>query len=93
MININIADIPVLPISLAEVPTVEVNLCDTVIETVPGSVFDGDYEVTPQAHDETVLATQGKLMSKDVTVHRVPYYETSNTYGQTVYIAEELLNG
>ena len=51
--------------------------------------YEGPYEVTPLAYDEQVLATANKQMSQDVTVHKVPFYETSNEHGTTVYIAEE----
>lgn len=58
-----------------------------------GSVYpwyDGETEVTPRAYDEVVLYTNGKVMPSDVTVFRVPYYETSNPDGTTVYIANEV---
>ncbi len=57
-------------------------------DTVPWSpVYDGNYVVTPLAHAEQVLPTNNKRMTDDVTVLRVPYYETSNEHGLTVYIA------
>lgn len=50
--------------------------------------YTGDYEVVPQAFEETVLPTANKMLSKDVVVAKVPYIETSNTSnGITVYIA------
>ena len=52
--------------------------------------YTGDYTVTPQAHEDVVLETNGKRMTDDVTVFRVPYFETSNIYGNTVYIASEV---
>lgn len=54
------------------------------------SVYTGAYEVTPSASDEQVLSTTNKLLTQDVTVHTVPYYETSNLTGETVYIASEV---
>lgn len=71
-------------------------LCPQIdgVLTVPAVVgvenYTGDYVVTPLAHDETVLETNGKRMLDDVTVLKVPYYVTSNTYGKTVYIASEV---
>lgn len=53
-------------------------------------VFEGKYEVTPLAQAAVVLDTQGKIMLDDVTVKKIPYYETSNLYGETVYIAAEV---
>lgn len=62
------------------------------IPNAPGiEVYTGAYEVTPKAWEEQVLATDGKLMTDDVTVLRVPYYETINLFdGKTAYIAEEV---
>lgn len=61
------------------------------IPSTPGlDLYGGPYEVTPKAWDAQVLETEGKLMSNDVTVFKVPYYETSNIYdGLTVFIAED----
>lgn len=52
--------------------------------------YHGSYEVTPKAYTEQVLETAQKLMAHDVTVFQVPYYETSNVSGTTVYIAKEV---
>lgn len=62
------------------------------IPNTPGlELYGGPYEVTPKAWEEQILETDGKLMSDDVTVFRVPYYETSNLFdGKTAYIAEEI---
>lgn len=42
--------------------------------------YDGPYEVTPTSQEQT-LDTNGMLMRDDVTVHQVPYYETTNESG------------
>ena len=62
------------------------------IPSTPGlELYGGPYEVTPKAWEEQILQTDGKLMTDDVTVFRVPYYETSNLFdGKTAYIAEEI---
>lgn len=52
-------------------------------------IYDGAYEVTPRSYEQ-VLDTDRKLMLDDVTVHQIPYYETSNTSGITAYIGGEL---
>lgn len=53
------------------------------------SLYTGDYEVTPKAYTQT-LETAGKLLTENIVVTAVPYYETSNNSdGLTVYIAEE----
>ena len=53
-------------------------------------IYDGEYEIIPKASDDVVLATKDKYLEDDVTVLRVPYYETSNLTGETVYIASEV---
>lgn len=54
-------------------------------------VYDGPYEATPKVEAQT-LQTAKKLMTDDVTVHGVPFYEVSNDQGgNTVYIAKELI--
>ena len=50
----------------------------------------GEYTVIPKANAPTVLETAGKTLNKDVTVTKIPYYETSNPTGDTVYIASEV---
>ena len=56
--------------------------------------YDGAYTVTPKANTEQILETAHKLMSDDVTVFEIPYFETSNLSGTTVYIANEVeING
>jgi len=52
--------------------------------------YTGEYEVTPKAYDDQVLETQNKLMNDNITVFKVPRYDTSNLGGGlTVFIAEE----
>lgn len=60
-----------------------------VIYTIGGDAepYTGSYEVTPKAFEAQTLATAGKLMSRNVKVEAVPYYETSNVSGTTIYIA------
>ena len=58
------------------------------IQIAPSVVYTGDYEVTPSAHDEIILPTSGYVMAEDVTVHKIPTYETHNDYGSTFYIAD-----
>ena len=54
-----------------------------------GDVYDGDYVVVPKTESQ-VLPTRSKVMANDVTVKEVPFFQTSNTYGDTVYIASEV---
>ena len=60
---------------------------------IGGSVlpaYAGEYIVTPKAYEDQTLATKNKRMKDNVTVKAVPYWETSNKYGETVYIASEV---
>ena len=52
-------------------------------------IYTGEYVVTPIPFNDQVLETKEKLMADDVTVLAIPYYETSNTSGITVYIGGE----
>ena len=49
--------------------------------------YEGPYEVTP-TRSEQYLATKSLLMRDDVTVHEIPYFETTNPYGTTYVIGE-----
>lgn len=52
--------------------------------------YDGTYSVTPSTDDTLTLATAQKYMDADVTVKKIPYYETENTSGgMTVYIGSD----
>lgn len=55
--------------------------------------YDGSYVVIPMVDTEQTLLTANKIMADDVTVRAIPYYETSNQYGKTIYIGEDFLNG
>lgn len=52
--------------------------------------YTGEYEVTPKADSAVVLETAARLMTKDVTVKKIPYFETANESGNTVYIGSEV---
>lgn len=49
-------------------------------------VYKGSYEVTPMTVQQ-LLSTKEKHMLDDVTIHEIPYFETTNEYGETVSIA------
>ena len=59
-------------------------------DVVTPDQYDGIYDVIPRAKSEVVLNTDGLMMKSDVTVHKVPYFETSNATGETAYIANEV---
>lgn len=51
--------------------------------------YDGAYELTPSTYLEQTLNTKDKILEDDITVHKVPYWETSNEYGLTIYIGND----
>ena len=50
--------------------------------------YGGEYEITPKVNAQTI-ETRSKTMKDDLTVLAIPYYETSNPTGKTVYIGGE----
>lgn len=60
-----------------------------VTEQKEADRYTGEYDVTPLVDKETTLPTANKIMTKDVVVKQVPYFETSNDSGGiTVYIGK-----
>ena len=54
-------------------------------------VYNGEYNVTPLAFEETVLLTKDTKLIENIVVKEIPYYETSNpSGGNTVYIAGQV---
>lgn len=50
-------------------------------------LYTGVLDVIPSATEEQTLECAHKSMPDNVTVTKVPYFETSNDSGTTVYIA------
>lgn len=46
-----------------------------------GIPYEGEYTIRPQPRAEVVLPTANRRLAADVTVERIPYYETSNVSG------------
>ena len=53
-------------------------------------LYTGEYNVVPKAAEEQRLPCGGKKMLKDVDIKAIPFFETSNEAGTTVYIAAEV---
>ena len=52
--------------------------------------YKEEYSVTPKAGVQQVLKTANKLLTEDIVINPIPYYETTNpSDGKTVYIAKE----
>ena len=53
-------------------------------------VYEGEYAVTP-AVVEQVMNTAQKMMTTNITINPIPYYEVENTGGgDTAYIGKEI---
>lgn len=62
----------------------------TRIQTGDYPTYAGPHEVTPKAAEAQVLETARKVVLQDITVHEIPYWETSNQSGMTAFIASEV---
>ena len=51
--------------------------------------YVGEYTVVSKPFRDEVLKTAGHSMTNNVTVLQIPYYETSNQTGYTIYIGGE----
>ena len=64
----------------------------TTAYTTSAETYEGEYEVTPTV-DGMVLPTNNKVMTDDLTVKAIPFYNVSNTSGgSTVFIGSDLEN-
>lgn len=62
----------------------------TLSGVVGVEIYDGEYVVHSEAHEVQVLPTANKQLEKNITVEKIPYYETSNlSDGITIYIGSE----
>ena len=51
-------------------------------------IYFGDYNITPTKDGQTI-STKDKMLKGDICIEQIPYYETSNPTGITVYIGGE----
>ena len=56
---------------------------------VPIENYQGNYTVVSKPFKVNTLNTSGLRMTQDITVEKIPYYETGNESGYTVYIGGE----
>lgn len=68
--------------------SVEAELTTTVYASGEYDIYTGATDVIPLADAAQTLQTAQKVVMQNITVQKVPYYETSNDHGTTVYIAE-----
>ena len=75
---------------VAENQEFDLEIDSTTIVYTGGVPYMGSYEVTPKVEQSTVLETSNKVLSKDVTVLKIPQFEVSNeSGGKTFIIGEE----
>ena len=57
---------------------------------IGAELYEGAYTVHSAAHEAQELPTANKQLTKNITVEKIPYYETSNmSDGITIYIGDE----
>ena len=57
---------------------------------IGGELYEGEYSVTPQTTEQT-LETAQKVLTDDVTIRSIPFFDVSNTSGGiTVFIGKEV---
>lgn len=54
--------------------------------------YEGAYDVVPKETSQE-LATRNKVLNDNVRISEIPYFETSNLYGETIYIGSEVNYG
>ena len=59
-----------------------INISDGIPE------YQGGYIITPKIHAQ-LLNTKDRILKDNISVLEIPYYETSNLTGKTVYIGGE----
>ena len=57
------------------------NLGTFMQNTIDISYYSGQYEATPLPFLEQILKTQGTVLTQNVVIHEIPYFETSNLAG------------
>lgn len=60
-----------------------------VTQSNPYPEYTGTYEVIPSIEMQ-ILETKNKILKDDVSVKQIPYFETSNLYGDTAYIGTNI---
>lgn len=53
---------------------------------VTSDIYEGITRVTPKPYEETILHTKDKKVLENITVEKIPYFETSNHTGTTIFI-------
>ena len=82
----------IVPVKVTEVDSgYKIGVETAIIVGNKYEYYDGATTVTPKADSQTVLETADKVVLDDITVLKIPYWETSNiSGGYTVFIAGEV---
>lgn len=57
---------------------------------VGGEEYSGEYVMTPKVREQ-IMQTKDKVMTDDVTIKSIPFFDVSNNSGgTTVYIGDEV---
>lgn len=51
--------------------------------------YEGETIVIPSTHRDKILPTKDRYVYEDITVLKIPTYETSNNYGYTFIIGDD----
>lgn len=58
---------------------------------ISAEFYEGAYSVHSEANEVQILPTANKQLTKNITVEKIPYFETSNlSDGITAYIGSEV---
>lgn len=81
-LNISISFKPPSVSVLVGDPKVDILFRDRIIRDGSSlEPYTGDYTVTPMVEVEQTLETNGLRMTDDITVLKIPYFETTNLSG------------
>lgn len=56
---------------------------------VPPDIYEGETVIIPSSFTDQELETRGKMVRTDILVKKIPYYETHNETGLTIYIGND----
>ena len=88
MVKVSVKGPPRVTVNIAAQSSVTVTTDGK--QTIAPETYAGPYTVTPKAREGTTLETQDKMMADNVNVKEIPYYDTANPYGRTLYIGTEV---
>lgn len=67
-------------------------LTETIVRRDAVEYYKGPYQAVPET-EPVRLETKDKFLTQDITIFKIPYWETENQNGTTVYIGGGENNG